>query len=151
MAGTTQCQNCGDDLLGIDYKKTRCGRCNDLQGMQLLHVHAKLCHNHMCALPGPGLTVRQRMTQEDGTITLQSLDHVMALSAYHVDMIARINLARLPGANARLPCGFCGVEAMAEERHYYPKAYAKPQRHSLLLEPPRDVLANDEALWTSDR
>lgn len=53
-------------------------------------MHAKSWHNHMRGLPGAGLTVRQRTTEEDGTITLQSLDHVMALSAYHVDMIARI-------------------------------------------------------------
>lgn len=119
--------------------------------MQPLQVHAKSWHNHVCGLPGAGLTVRERTTEEDGTITLQSLDHVMALSAYHLDMIARINLARFPGANARLPCGFCGIEATAEDRHYYPKAYSKPQRHSVLLQPPRDVLANDEALWISDR
>lgn len=106
---------------------------------------------HMCGLSGAGLTVQQRTTEEDGTIALQSLHHVMALSGYHADMIARINLARFPGANARLPCGFCGIEATAEERHYYPKGYAKLQRHSLLLRPPRDVLANDEALWISDR
>ena len=77
--------------------------------------------------------------------------HGIVLSGIHADMPECQFLARWPGVNAQLPCGYCRIQSTLHGKHYYPEGYLAPIRHDLLKNPAQELKANAPHLWIGHR